>query len=135
MASFSVHALAALGLMAFTAPAQAQQVDCANAMAQIEMTFCAEQDWMAADARLNTAYRGARAMMQAIDADLPKDQRGAELALRDGQRAWITFRDQTCAAEGYAMHGGSAEPMLIYGCRARLTQQRAADLEIMAQSY
>lgn len=122
-------------LALIAAPAWAQEVDCANAEAQIELTYCAEQEWLAADADLNTAYAMARERMQAIDADLDADQRGAADYLRDGQRAWVTFRDATCAAEGYTMHGGSAEPMVIYGCRARLTTQRTADLEAMAEEY
>ncbi|WP_426031008.1 lysozyme inhibitor LprI family protein [Cypionkella sp. TWP1-2-1b2] len=118
-----------------SAPALAQDVDCANAEVQVEMTYCAEQDWLAADADLNAAYGVARDLMQGIDADLEASQRGAADYLRDGQRAWVTFRDATCAAEGYTMHGGSAEPMVIYGCRARLTAQRTADLEAMAEEY
>jgi len=124
---------ALLGLCA--APAFATEIDCAKAEAQVELTYCAEQDWLAADADLNAAYAVARVQMQAIDADLAADQRGAADYLRDGQRAWVTFRDATCAAEGYAMHGGSAEPMVIYGCRARLTEQRTADLQAMAEEY
>ncbi|WP_162232816.1 lysozyme inhibitor LprI family protein [Cypionkella psychrotolerans] len=129
--------LAWLGfLAALTAsPAAAQDVDCANAEVQMELTFCAEQDWLAADADLNAAYGVARKLMQSIDADLEASQRGAADYLRDGQRAWVTFRDATCAAEGYTMHGGSAEPMVIYVCRARLTEQRTADLEAMAEEY
>mgnify|MGYP003538894300 FL=1 len=115
--------------------ASAQDVDCTNAQTQMEMTFCAEQDWQAADADLNAAYKAAQEVMRAIDAELPKAERGAEANLRDGQRAWVTFRDATCAAEGYAMHGGSAEAMLIYSCRARLTEQRGADLWTMATPY
>lgn len=128
-------AVAVLAVLLVPGWALAQDVDCATAEAQVELTFCAEQDWLAADEALNDAYGAARALMQQIDAALPKAERGAELALRDGQRAWVTFRDATCAAEGYAMHGGSAEPMVIYGCRARLTGQRAADLQMIAQEY
>lgn len=129
--------LAWLGCVAAltTLPAVAQDVDCANAEVQMELTYCAEQDWLAADADLNTAYAVAREVMQGIDAELEASQRGAADYLRAGQRAWVTFRDATCAAEGYAMHGGSAEPMVIYGCRARLTEQRTADLEAMAEEY
>ncbi len=116
-------------------PAVAQDVDCATAEVQMELTYCAEQDWLAADADLNAAYGVARDLMQGIDAELEASQRGAADYLRDGQRAWVTFRDATCAAEGYTMHGGSAEPMVIYGCRARLTEQRTADLEAMAEEY
>ena len=108
--------------------AQAQDIDCANAQVQLEMTFCAERDWKVADADLNKAYAAAQTMMKAVDADLPKDQQGASDNLRAAQRAWVTFRDAACAAEGYPSRGGSIEPMIIYICRARLTQSRAADL-------
>lgn len=104
------------------------QVDCANAVAQMEMTYCAEQDWKAADADLNAAYGAARDMMRGIDADLPVSERGAEQNLKEAQRAWITFRDKACAAEGYTMHSGSAEPMVVYGCMANLTAERARGL-------
>lgn len=73
-------------------------------------------------------------MMRAIDADLPAARRGAEVALRDGQRAWITFRDQACLAEAYVFAGGSAQPMVYSGCQARLTEQRAADLWDLARA-
>ena len=113
-------------------PAAAQEVDCAKAERQVELTYCAEQDWKAADARLTTAYKAAMGVMKGIDANLDAADQGAAVALRDGQRAWITFRDATCAAEGWAFHGGSAEPMVIYSCRARVTAARAAELENMA---
>jgi uncharacterized protein YecT (DUF1311 family) len=113
----------------------AQEVDCENAEMQLELTYCAEQDWIAADADLNAAYGEAMAMMKEIDAGLPKDQQGAAAFLRDGQRAWIAFRDASCAAEGYIMHGGSGEPMLIYGCYARLSAARAIDLWMIAAPY
>lgn len=125
----------ALMLCLAATPALAQEVDCENAMTQNEMTYCAEQDWIAADEDLNAAYRAGMAAMKQIDADLPKPEQGAAVNLKSAQRAWIAFRDAACAAEGYAMHGGSAEPMLIYGCRARLTESRAADLWSLAEGY
>lgn len=124
--------IAALVLAA--TPALAQEVDCAKAVAQMELTYCAEQEWMAADADLNDAYGAARDLMRQVDTGLPEDQKGAEANLKAAQRAWITFRDAACAAEGYMMHGGSAEPMVIYGCRARLTESRAEDLWQLAGS-
>lgn len=69
------------------------------------------------------------------DADLPEDEQGAALALKEGQRAWITFRDKTCEAEGYAMKGGSAEPLVVYGCLHELTTERTGHLEAMMQDY
>lgn len=116
-------------------PALAQDYDCATTEIQQEMNACAEEDWLAADEYLNEAYSVAMEAMKDIDADLPKAEQGAAVHLRNGQRAWITYRDATCAAEGYAMHGGSAEPLLIYGCYARLTAVRSEELQNMVQAY
>lgn len=120
--------LALIPLLLLAPAAGAQEVDCENAMAQVEMTFCARQEYEAADAALNAAYKQARAAMKAIDANLPEDERGAETSLLDAQRAWITYRDAACTAEGYLMHGGTAEPLLVYGCLATLTRGRTQDL-------
>lgn len=124
-------ALIPLSLLASGA-ALAQNVDCANAQAQVDLTFCAEQDWKTADADLNAAYAVAISAMKGIDINLDAPDQGAEKALRASQRAWITFRDNTCAAEGYAFHGGSAEPMVIYQCEARVSATRAEELGNMA---
>lgn len=127
-----VLVLAALPCAILPFAALAQDVDCAKAEAQVELTYCAEQDWNAADARLNDAYKRAMEVMKAVDANLDAADRGAADSLRAGQRAWVTFRDANCAAEGWAYHGGSAEPMAIYACRARVSAARAEELDNMA---
>jgi uncharacterized protein YecT (DUF1311 family) len=114
-------------------PAMAQEIDCENAQVQIEMTFCAERDWNIADAELNDVYKAAQEVMADIDAGLPKDQQAAVASLRDAQRAWVTFRDKACDAEGFLWHGGSGEPMVIYLCRARLTNSRISDLRLLVE--
>ena len=68
-----------------------------------------------------------------IDASLPDAEQGAATGLRDGQRAWITYRDAACATEGYLSHGGSIEPMVVAYCLARLTKARAADVWMLSQ--
>ena len=123
-----MRAMMGAGLLFAALPALAQEVDCDNAMAQIEMNYCAEQDYIAADAELNAAYKKARAAMKALDAGLPAAERGGEAALLAAQRAWLPFRDAACASAGWPMHGGSAEPLLIYGCLATVTQQRTEAL-------
>ncbi len=110
----------------------APYIDCANAMVQMEMTFCAEQDWIAADADLNAAWAPAMARMRALDEGQPAELKGAADALRAAQRAWVSYRDLACTAEGYQMRGGSAEPMVIYACRARLTKARTEELQALA---
>ncbi len=96
------------------------------------MTFCAEAEWMAADAELNAAYKQAMAVLREVDASLGKGDKAGANFLKQAQRDWIAFRDNACAAEAYPMHGGSAEAMAIYGCRARLTTERSLGLHYIA---
>ena len=109
-------------------PALAQDVDCATAMAQSDLNICAEQDWQEADADLNRTYQQVMAAMKAMDADLPPALQGGETALRTAQRAWITYRDANCTAAGFPMRGGSAEPLLVYGCLRQMTLNRTEEL-------
>ncbi len=117
------------------AGADAQAIDCANAQVQMELNFCAERDWMIADADLNDAYKAAQAVMKRIGAEFPATQNEASSDLRDAQRAWLTFRDAACSAEGFLWYGGSGEQMIIYSCRARLTRDRATDLWALSEGF
>lgn len=124
-----------LVLAVLSLPAGAQEMDCANTMVQMELNQCAYQDWEAADAELNAAYTQAMTLLQGWDENLPKDERGGSVLLKEAQRAWITFRDKACAAEGYGVKGGSAEPLVIYGCMRLLTQERTAHLTTLFDAY
>ena len=126
--------IAVLASCFFVSAAQAQDADCTNPQTQLEMTQCAQQDWQATDANLNEAYKAAQVAMAEIDASLPDAEKGAATGLRDGQRAWITYRDAACATEGYLSHGGSVEPMVVAYCLARLTKARAADIWMLSQN-
>jgi uncharacterized protein YecT (DUF1311 family) len=133
----SVFVLSAAVLVqsALGQPAAAQDTSCANALSQQELNQCAYADWEAADAELNAVYKVAIAMLEQWDADLPVNEKGGAKALREAQRAWITFRDKTCEAEGYAMKGGSAEPLLVYGCMRVVTKERTAHLKGMIEGF
>lgn len=120
------------GAMGISA-AQAQDVDCANPQTQMAMTQCAQKDWQATDANLNNAYKAAQVAMAEIDASLPEAEKGAAVSLRDGQRAWIQYRDAACATEGYLSHGGSIEPMVVAYCLARVTKTRAEEIWMLSQ--
>lgn len=121
-----------LGALLCPAGLSAQESDCAEAQTQAEMNACAAQSFKEADAALNETYSAARDHMRTLDAALGPDRAGAERALLQAQRAWISFRDLTCAAEGYAYHGGSIEPMVVNFCLARLSAQRRDDLAALA---
>jgi len=119
-------------LILLSAPALAQSLaetsDCATAITQQDLNICAEADWQEADAVLNDTYGNVMAAMKAMDADLPPALQGGETALRTAQRAWITYRDANCTAAGFPMRGGSAEPLLVYGCLRQMTLDRTEEL-------
>ena len=111
--------------------AVAQQMDCSAPETQTDMTLCAKQEWVSADEELNGAYQEAIAWMKRTDAALDAADRGAEEALRAGQRAWVEFRDNACLAEAYPFTGGSIQPMVQWDCMARLTWARVGDLYVL----
>lgn len=120
-------------LLTLLAAAQAQTIDCDNAVTQSAMTQCAQQSFAKADALLNAEYRQTMAIMRKLDAEPGShpagDTRpGYAAALTEAQRAWIAFRDAHCRTIGYQMRGGSAEPMLVWGCRETLTRDRTEQL-------
>lgn len=133
IAAFCLGALPALAQDARAVAQGAPDVDCDNAMTQMDMTFCAEQEWSTADAELNAAWTPAMERMRALDEAQPAAMQGAAEALRAAQRAWIEYRDLACTAEGYQNRGGSMEAMVVHYCRARLTEQRTEDLRALAE--
>ena len=112
----------------------AQSRDCSDPQNQMEMNFCAQQDWQEQDARLNAEYKRAMTRAKAFDADGYSDE-SAVAALKTAQRAWIPFRDGNCAAEAFTMKGGSAEPLVYYSCLASMTATRADELAIWLAEY
>jgi uncharacterized protein YecT (DUF1311 family) len=122
-------------LCAAATGAPAQEVNCAAPVTQLDMNLCAERAWKLADEDLNLAYGMARSLMRQTDAALPAVDRGAEAALRDAQRAWITFRDAACKAEGYVWFGGSIRPQVVSMCLERMTRARTEELRALAEPH
>jgi uncharacterized protein YecT (DUF1311 family) len=118
--------------------AQAREHHCSDPQNQMDMNFCADIDFQRADAELNAAWREAIASARSSDREIDRrsDQRPPQEAkLREAQRAWLIFRDAQCTVEGYEeARGGSMEPMVFSGCRARLTRERIAQLRSSSES-
>jgi len=126
--------IAGLSAALTTGAALAQSdANCKAPETQLEMTVCATEDWKAADAKLNEAYKAAMAAMKQADSYLSEDLKGAADALRAAQRDWIPFRDKACTSYGFLARGGSMEPMLVANCKTDLTQQRTKQLQDLAK--
>ena len=122
-------------VLAMLAAAQgADWIDCAHAMAQLDMNQCAFRDFERADAELNRLWRDVISGAGASDRSGENgrregDDRTEVATLREAQRAWVTFRDAHCTWESFAERGGSLEPMVYEECRTRLTRERIAQLD------
>ncbi|WP_050773016.1 lysozyme inhibitor LprI family protein [Roseobacter sp. SK209-2-6] len=115
----------------FATPVLAES--CIDPQTTLEMRLCASQDYEAADAELNAVYKEARAVMKALDQDLPENLKGAGEALLQAQRAWIPFRDKACESEGFLFRGGSFEPLTVLHCKTELTRQRSEQLRFLLE--
>lgn len=135
MTRFAILFGAATAIAVSVGAGLAQELDCDNPQTQQDMNQCAQAEWENADEELNGAYSEAISALRSWDLDLPAADRGAESALRNAQRSWISFRDNACLAESYAMVGGSAQPLLYSSCMARLTWARAGDLWLIVNQY
>lgn len=125
-------ALTCLVVSAGSAYAVGPKQNCSDPQTQAEMTDCAANEFDRADKALNAQWKLTRAVMQETDANLEDDQKGAEKALLNAQRAWIAYRDGQCEAEGFSVRGGTMEPMIVDDCKARLTDARTKELKALA---
>ncbi|WP_206185451.1 lysozyme inhibitor LprI family protein [Sphingosinicella sp. CPCC 101087] len=105
--------------------------NCDDPQTQAEMNLCASTDFERADDALNRLWPEVIEAVRRADMAFGPAADGrvsGETRLREAQRAWITFRDAHCIAVGYGARGGSLEPMLFNGCRARVTRERTDQL-------
>ena len=125
--------IAALLLLA---AAPEPKLDCADPQDQSSMNMCAQRDYERADTEMNAQYRLATATMRAADKEVDRASDSQPLyydTLVAAQRAWLTFRDQTCLLESFEARGGSMQPMLDSGCKAQLTRERTKQLKSMVE--
>ncbi len=113
-----------------TGPALAE-IDCANAGNTVEMNFCADKDYKAADKALNAAYANAAEYIRTRgEQEKPYDTASFQEALRNAQRAWVTYRDADCkdlVAQEWS--GGTGATAAILGCMTEKTIQRTKELK------
>lgn len=98
---------------------------CDDPQTQHQMNACAYEEYQTADKQLNTQWKITHDYMKSLDKDHEDDGRiGYAEALLKAQKSWIAFRDNHCLSESYRFRGGTAEPLLRYGCLAAETKRR-----------
>ncbi|WNL43531.1 lysozyme inhibitor LprI family protein [Halomonas sp. PAMB 3264] len=98
-----------------------EYTDCMEAAGSVtqSMVECISDEVDVQDKRLNDAYR-------AIRRELPEAR---QIALRDAQRLWISYRDANCGF--YATGEGTMARLISNDCFLSETAERATELENM----
>lgn len=92
------------------------------------MSYCIslEAEWW--DEALNFEYSRVLSEAAFLDGELSEDLPSVAEALREMQRAWITYRDASCAFEAAQWGGGTGAGPAYNGCVMRLTAAQAITL-------
>ena len=91
---------------------------CAGADTQVAMNDCAYEGFLQSSEAMSRQLR-------LIEQALTSAQR---TQWRRVQKAWMTYRTETCQFESTAVGSGSARPMVQWQCSDRMTKQRTAEL-------
>ena len=113
-------------------------IDTPGGYTTVGMGYCLGQEWQWWDARLNAAYTELRTADLAEDAEM-KDL-GATVpekgpALRDMQRAWISYRDALCDYERAQWGGGTGQGPATAQCLMHETARQTLVLERRLAEY
>ena len=116
-------------LLAGGAHAEDEAIDCGNIRNTVESNFCADKSLTAADAKLNDVYKKVLAQIATSDLEKPYDRHSWEQAIRESQRAWISFRDLDCkGAMPMEWSGGTGTTAAVLICMKDKTEARTRDL-------
>ena len=87
---------------------------------------CSEDDFKAADARLNKVYKR---VIASLSADHDPDSHSAETEkyLISAQRSWVTFRENDCLAAD-AASGNATLRIAYFGCMQSHAESRTKQL-------
>ncbi|MHA6824125.1 lysozyme inhibitor LprI family protein [Ralstonia pseudosolanacearum] len=119
--------------------------DCDNPVTSTEVAECADRERAAAEQRLSAVYSQVLASLQRVDAEYLRSYPNhqplrAAASLAAAQRAWLTFRRQSCHVEELVARSGNpsrgdTSAIADTTCESRLSSARAVELENLASSY
>lgn len=98
----------------FASEMKKQEHDCEGVEQQQPLNACMASAAQSTEASLNNFYAALRMTIGPP----------ARTALRDAQKTWLLYRQQTCAAATDRYKGGSIAPFVHSSCQIRVTRER-----------
>jgi len=90
------------------------EVNCANAISQIDLNECAYNEYKTSDNELNRVYK----------IYMNKTNETRKKSLVTLQKQWLKYRDLSCEHEASYFQGGNAQPMVYSSCLRNLTENQ-----------
>lgn len=119
----AIAALVWAGITPQSATATDETVDCSAPMNTVEMHYCADEAYKAADGDLNQVW-------QTMRGHLSKEEKAALLT---AQRAWLKYRDANCDFAAMPYLGGTLHPVILLTCLESMTRTRTEELRAMLE--
>ncbi len=101
----------------------AYALDCAAPLTQKDMNECAYEGFLDASRDYASSYK-------TLGDGLSAAQKKQLLRM---QKSWMAYRSQACDFESSASQGGSVQAMVKWQCMARMTKQRAGELDALSR--
>ncbi|MGL5063514.1 MAG: lysozyme inhibitor LprI family protein [Microcoleus sp.] len=102
----------------------AQQPNCSKPITDRELRICSQLHYDRENSKLDRVYNQ-------LQKQLPSNR---QQQLIQSQKLWMAFRDAYCDLRKSPVAGGTAAPIIHYGCLSHLTQLRASELTIYTQN-
>ena len=100
---------------------------CDNAPNNAEHVRCADREFKKHDAELNQVYD--QLLRQSDDRPEPGYGPPPREALKQSQRAWLSFRDTNCHWKATTFYGGTQQAVIRSSCLALATRDRVDELK------
>ena len=117
----------ALLSLSFSSFAALAEQDCSKMDSTGGVYDCVQKNKDESEVALNKAYGEAKKKITAAYSNDASYEKPLQLALLDGQRAWVKFRENQCKMESLvAEEGSSANKTAANNCIIRMNKQRIA---------
>lgn len=95
--------------------------ECGIAITTKDMFICL-------DLRLRATQQELNRLQTRVESLLTKEQRAM---LAGAHTTWLAYRDANCACSESLFRGGSMEPLVLLGCKVRMTEQRIKEIGLI----
>lgn len=129
-----ISLISILPVLALAAPASAgEEWICDKANSNAEHLQCADREYRKHDAELNAVYKALLKESEGQNDPLPGAGPPPLQALKEAQRAWVSYRDANCRWKASSFYGGSGQPVIMMSCLAITTRDRVKELRSFMQ--